>query len=50
MKHNGGSDCWFGYRYIYPIKGVPKGSWVCAQASGTAVLSAGYASWGPVLT
>lgn len=31
MEHNCGADCWFGYRYIHPIKGSPNVSWVSVQ-------------------
>lgn len=42
---------WYGYRWIYPIKGVSGGSWVAVNMNGYAYLSSGYtAGIGPVLT
>lgn len=46
------SNCgvsWCGYRYLYPIANTSN-SWVHVNGSGTAVLTVGFASWGPVDT
>lgn len=49
MQENCGPS-WCGYRYIYPIKGLPNGSWVNVSGEGTVFIGGGVASWGPVDT
>jgi hypothetical protein len=51
MEQNCSIWSWCGYRYIYPIAGLPNGSWVHVLGVGTAIINYTIvASWGPVDT